>query len=302
MSMQAARFSDCALRDLLDAQDSLQHRSVKECSIKNKLLLTLRGSELDSIAPLLSRVPIRPRQILIEPSVPVRDVYFIEQGIAVIMSRSSQPRPIELSMVGRLGLVGLPIILGTNRAPFRCVVQIGGTALKMKAADVQSAMQQHSRFRQLMMSYVQARMVQQAQITVCNTWHRVSQRVARWLLMAGDRVEGPAIPVTHDLLGRMLGIRRAGITGVISDMECRGILRRGRGQVTIVDRDKLLDAACDCYSLIRREYDRMILDSGEVRDTLRLAKHAGTAHNGRIIGAHEQAGNQISRVSRTSMN
>jgi CRP-like cAMP-binding protein len=250
-------------------------RLVDQRPIANKLLLGLEPREFRQIAPLLRRVPLRPRQTLVEPNVTVREVYFIEQGTASIISRSRQQRPIEVSMIGCMGLAGLSAVLGTNRSPFRCVVQIPGAALQMSAADLQRAMEEIPRFRQLLMNYVQARMIQQAQITVCNSRHRVKQRVARWLLMGLDRLEGNSVPVTHDLLARMLGIRRAGVTDAISEMVANGILCGGRGQLTILDREKLEQWTCDCYRFIRREYDRLIVHApgtcGDSRSSLPLA-------------------------------
>jgi CRP-like cAMP-binding protein len=227
-------------------------------SIQNKLLRALAPEELRKLVPRLRPVPLRPRQVLVEPNIPVREVYFIEDGIAGVISRSKQRRPMEISMVGRWGLVGLPAVLGTGRSPFRCVVQVPGKALRMQAEDLQRAMRETAAFQQILLNYVQARMVQQAQITVCNARHRVRERVARWLLMGLDRLDGTAIPVTHDLLGRMLGIRRAGVTVVISEMEAEGILRRGRGKLEILDRDRLGQTACHCHGFIRREYERLI--------------------------------------------
>jgi CRP-like cAMP-binding protein len=228
-------------------------------SVRNRLLLGLEQHDFERIAPLLHRVPLRFRQILVEPNLLVRDVYFIEHGIAGVISRSRQRRPMEVSMVGCLGLVGLPAVLGTNRSPFRCVVQVPGMALRMDAEDLQRAMGEIAGFRQQLLNYVQARMVQQAQITVCNARHRVKDRVARWLLMGLDRLDSNTMPVTHELLGRMLGIRRASVTVVINEMEANGMLRRGRGQLTILDRNRLERSACDCYGLIKSEYDRLVV-------------------------------------------
>jgi CRP-like cAMP-binding protein len=259
--MRPVPFDDHAINELIVAAGtgSVSSRPVDRASVTSKLLLGLAPRDFQQIAPLLRRVPLRPRQTLVEPNIPVREVYFIERGIAGIVSRSRHDRPIEVSMIGCLGLVGLPAVLGTNRSPFRCVVQIPGAALRMSAEDLQQAMQESPGFRQLLMNYVQALMVQQAQVTLCNTRHRIKQRVARWLLMGLDRLEGNTLPVTHDLLGRMLGVRRAGVTVVISEMEASGVLCRSRGEVTILDRDELERSACDCYSLIRSEYERLIV-------------------------------------------
>ena len=254
-----------------------QENAIPPEAVVNKLLLGLGMAELRQLSGCLHRVVLRPRQILVEPNLPVRDVYFIENGLTSVISRSKQRRPMEVSMVGRWGLVGLPAVLGTGRSPFRCVVQVPGTALRMNAEDVQRTMREVPAFHQMLMNYVQARMVQQAQITVCNARHRIRQRVARWLLMGLDRLDGTEIPVTHDLLGRMLGIRRAGVTVVISEMETQGILQRGRGQIEIIDRDQLEAAACHCYDFIRREYERLITPNSPSTDTFDPSGHGSVA-------------------------
>jgi CRP-like cAMP-binding protein len=258
--------------------------TIQPDSVQNKLLLALGSTELGKLTAQLQRVMLRPRQILVEPNIPVREVYFIEHGIAGVISRSKQRRPMEVSMVGRWGLVGLPAVLGTSRSPFRCIVQVPGTALRMRAEDLQRAMREMPAFQQMLMNYVQARMVQQAQITVCNARHRVKERVARWLLMGLDRLDGTAIPVTHDLLGRMLGIRRAGVTVVISEMEADGILRRGRGQLEVLDRDRLQQAGCHCHGFIRREYERLIAPGPEDAEALNLPVRTSGATS--YDGAH----------------
>jgi hypothetical protein len=143
----------------------------------------------------------------------------------------------------------------------------------MRAEDLQCAMEKIPEVRQLMMNYVQARMVQQAQITLCNARHPIKQRVARWLLMGLDRLEGNAIPVTHELPGRMLGVRRASVTVAIGEMAATGMLCCGRGQLTIVDRPKLEQCACECHGFIKREYDRLIVHLPGTRGEFRPAAH-----------------------------
>jgi CRP-like cAMP-binding protein len=230
------------------------HRS----SIRNKLLLRLTPISLKQLSPFLHRTPLRARQILVEPNVRVGAVYFIEEGIAAIVSRSEQGRPMEVAMIGSWGVAGVPAILGTYRSPFRCIVQIPGTALRMSAFDLQQAMDQVPEFRQVLMNYIQARMVQQAQVTICNARHSVQERVARWLLMGVDRLESNSVPVTHDLIGRMLGVRRAGVTVAIRELEAKGLVRHERGQIQLLSRDKLEESCCPCYRFVQREYDRLI--------------------------------------------
>jgi len=229
----------------------------------NRLLMGLDAASLERMAPLLERVPLRPRLVLVEPHVPVRDVFFIESGTASVVSRLKPDRGLEVSMIGCMGVAGLPAVLGTVTSPFRCLVQIPGTALRMSARDLRRSMDELPAVRQRLMNYVQARMIQQAQITVCNATHLVSQRVARWLLMGLDRLEGDTLPVTHGLLGRMLGVRRAGVSMALQELERDGTIERGRGCIRIVDRAQLESAACGCYKFIGREFDRLICRPGQ---------------------------------------
>lgn len=230
---------------------------VDTASVRNRLLLALSPVELAALAPMLERVRLRARQTLVEPQMPIENVYFVEAGQASMLSRDKlHQRPIEISLIGRFGLVGLPVALGTNRSPHRCVVQIGGVALRMATTDLRDAIEHSSRLRQVLLSYVQARMVQQAQITVCNTRHTLEQRLGRWLSMALDLADNGEVHATHELISRMLGIRRPSVTLAIGRMEAAGILKRGRGRLTILDRDKLAAVTCECHAFVRAEYER----------------------------------------------
>jgi CRP-like cAMP-binding protein len=233
-------------------------RPVERRTVGNQLLLGLDPAEFRALAPKLSRVSLRPRQILVERYVPIREVFFIERGLASVTYRTRQERGLEISMVGCMGVTGLAAVLGTATSPFRCIVHTPGVAIRISTPDLRNAIEKLPHLRQRLMNYVQARMAQQAQITVCNSRHRVMARVARWLLLGLDRLHGNTLPVTHDLLGRMLGVRRAGVSVVLQEFERRGIVRRGRGELTVLDRAALELCTCDCYRLIRREYDRLI--------------------------------------------
>jgi CRP-like cAMP-binding protein len=167
-------------------------------------------------------------------------------------------------MIGRTGLVGVPAILGVDRTIFRCFVQLPGEALRISISHLRSAMESHSSLRQVMMNYVQAQMTWQAQIILCNTRHSLRQRVARWLLMVLDCIDGNDVPATHDLLARMLGVRRASISETIHELETCGVLSAGRGQLKVLDRTSLAEAACECYSLLRSEFNRLV-PPGEAR-------------------------------------
>jgi CRP-like cAMP-binding protein len=226
-------------------------------AIRNGLLSALPSEILDELRPHLELVPLKKRQILHERNVPVSHAYFIECGTASLLSRVEGRNGIEVGSLGFRDFVGVPVVLGTGRTPHRCVVQVPGQAFRIGAADLQQAMEAHPELRRLLFSYVQALMVQSAQLVVCNTRHSVRERLARWLLVARDRLHGNEIEVTHQVLSRVLGVRRAGVTTAMGRMEEAGLIRRGRGRLLIVDCDGLEAEACDCYHAIQAEHQRI---------------------------------------------
>jgi CRP-like cAMP-binding protein len=227
-------------------------------TVVNQLLLALDPDDFVIIAPRLTRVALKPRQVLVEPHIPIREAFFIENGAASVVSCTRHDRGLEVSMVGSMGLAGLPLTLGSVTSPFRCLMQIGGTALRIGADDLLRAIDDIPALRRILLSYTQVRLVQQAQIAVCNARHRLRQRVAGWMLMGLDRVPGGELPVTHDLLARLLGVRRAGVSAIIESFEREGIVRAGRGRLAVVDHAALTAAACDCHAVIRREHERLL--------------------------------------------
>jgi CRP-like cAMP-binding protein len=225
-------------------------------SVRNELLAALPQDELAALMPRLERVPLRRRQVLQERNLPLLHVHFIESGTAALLSREGERGTIEVGTLGATDLVGIPAILGTGRAPHRCVVQVPGEALRISVGDLAGAMAACSTLRAALLGYVQMALVQSTQLAVCNARHRLAARLARWLLSAHDQAEGDEIPLTHQAVSRAIGVRRAGITAAIGDMEEQGLLQRGRGRITIRDRSGLEDQACDCYRVIRAERRR----------------------------------------------
>jgi CRP-like cAMP-binding protein len=224
---------------------------------RNGLLSLLPTEVVEKLRPSLELVPLKKRQILHERNVPVTYAYFIERGTASLLSRVEGRNGIEVGSLGHRDFVGVPVILGTGRTPHRCVVQAPGEAWRVRAEDLQHAMDECPQLRRLLFGYVQALMVQSAQLVVCNTRHSVRERLARWLLVSRDRTHGNEIEVTHQSLSRALGVRRAGVTTAMGRMEEAGLIRRGRGRLLIVDRDALEGEACECYQAIQAEHQRI---------------------------------------------
>jgi CRP-like cAMP-binding protein len=229
-----------------------------DARVRNDLLAALSEEILARLRPRLERVDLKHKQVLYERNVPMPHAYFIERGAASLLSRSGERGAVEVGTLGRSDLVGIPIVLGTGRSPYRCVVQVPGEALRMSADDLKRALDELPSLRGLLLAYVQAVMVQGAQLVVCNTRHSLKERLARWLLVTQDRLDGDEIPLTHQSLGRAIGARRAGVTTTVGRMEEAGVVRRGRGRLTIVDRSALERTSCECYRAIRAEHRRIL--------------------------------------------
>lgn len=163
-------------------------------------------------------------------------------------------------MVGRLGMIGLPLVLGNERALFRSVVQLPTRALRLSADAFRSAMGEHPGFRSLLLRYVQFRLLVEAQAVLCNTEHKLEQRLAQWLLKVCDCIDesDAKISVSHECLSRMLLVRRASITTILASMEQRGILRTSRCRIHIIDTKALKRLSCSCFQILQDEFQRLI--------------------------------------------
>lgn len=231
--------------------------------LRNRLLRALPEDALEELRPYLERVPLKRRQVLQERNVPLTYAYFIEQGTASLLARGGDGETLECGTIGRFDLVGLPLVLGTGRTPHRCVVQVPGEALRIGASDLVKAISEIPALQRVLLCYVQATLVESAQLTVCNSSHTLRQRLARWLLVARDRLGGDEIPLTHQCASRALAVRRAGVTTALGEMEEAGLLRRGRGRLLIADRDRMEAQSCGCYRTIRSEYQRILCGAAE---------------------------------------
>lgn len=226
----------------------------------NRLLAALAPDDFAVLAPSLERVPLQFQSVLIEPHQPIPHVIFPESGIVSTIANTEEGR-IEIGVIGREGLVGIPVVLGTNQTPHTYVVQVGGEALRITPTDLRAALRDRpSLFRPLGL-YAQALFIQISQTAYVNVTFDIEARLARWLLMMMDRVEGEEMPLTHEFLSAMLGVRRPGVTVATHVLEGTGAIRARRGRIEIRDRDKLLELAGDSYRTAEAEYHRLM---GEV--------------------------------------
>jgi CRP-like cAMP-binding protein len=226
---------------------------------QNRLLRALSPADRQLLLPALDHVALRMRERLVEPDVPISSVYFPLHGVVSLVSTLEDGTQVEVATIGNEGLVGLPLVLYANTIPFTAFVQVAGEALRMNAETFGRLLQEESgTLRQLLYRYAQALFNQLAQHVVCNRLHRIAQRCARWLLLTHDRVGRDEFPLTHDFLALMLGVRRASVTEVAGRLQQAGLIRYRLGIVRVLDRAGLEAASCECYGVIKQEYDRLL--------------------------------------------
>ena len=225
---------------------------------RNQLLAALPQDELDRLRPQLEPVSLALRQSLEEPATPIKHVYFLEQGLASIVASTEHHRRIEVGIVGREGVTGMPVIHGADCSPNQTFIQIAGAGLRISAGDLRQAMEESASLRKVLLRYAQAFMVQIAHTALCNGRHRTEERLARWLLMAHDRLDGDEVPLTHEFLSLMLGVRRAGVTVALEMLTKAGLISRSRSRITVLNRGGLQDAAGDSYGVPEAEYRRLM--------------------------------------------
>ena len=229
----------------------------QQASVRNRLLAALTPDEFWLLQPHLEPVSLGLRQWVIETQQPIRHVYFPEQGIISILADTAQGR-FEVGLVGSEGMAGLPVVHGIDHSPHGYLVQAAGQALRITAQNLRTAMRHSPALHARLLRYAHARMVQTAQTAYANAGFGIEARLARWVLMTDDRVEGEDLPLTHEFLSMMLGVRRAGVTLAIQALEASKLIRAKRGSLTVLDRAGLEALARDAYGVAEAEYVRVM--------------------------------------------
>jgi CRP-like cAMP-binding protein len=225
--------------------------------MQNVLLRTLSDAALARLMPHLRLVKFKRGAVLQERNCDIRHVHFIEHGVASLISRTPKDGPIEVGMIGRFGLVGVPVILGTMRSPHRCIMQIEGAAYRIQATELRATLAEDASLRDHLLRFVHAILIQHSQTVLCNARHELQERLARWLLLAHDRLDGQLVPVTHRKLAMALGVRRAGVTTALTQLSNMHAVAKRRATIEILDRAAVEQCACACYGVIAAEYDRL---------------------------------------------
>lgn len=224
-------------------------------SFNNGVLANLLSDDLRVLRPQLERVEIKARSVLQEANKRVEYVHFIEHGL---VSRIAGGRScsIETAMVGRFGYTGVAVVLGSTLSSHRAVVRLPGMAMRIQADQLSRILQDRPQIHAEMLQFVQSLMTQKTQGVLCAAKHEIDRRLARWLLLANDRMQSDTLKVTHDLLATVMGVRRASITNALLRFEADSVLKKTRGAVQLTNRRALEERACDCYRIVRDAYAR----------------------------------------------
>jgi CRP-like cAMP-binding protein len=229
----------------------------QQASLRNQLLAALPPEDFAALQPHLEPVDLILKQGVIEPNHPIEHVVFPEAGyisVAAVDGRSM----VEVGIIGREGMAGLPVVLYARTSPFTYFVQHDGRGLRIATSRLEEIIDERPSVHRVLLRYAQAMSVQTSGTAFANAEHTVETRLARWLLMCHDRLDGDDIEITHEFMSMMLGVRRSGVTTATHVLEGNGLIRAKRGVITILDRDRLVEMADSAYGLPEAEYARLM--------------------------------------------
>lgn len=224
----------------------------------NRVLSLLPAKDLARLKPELEEVELEYKFIIAKPNGPMSDVYFVESGVVSLVAVMKTGPTLEIATIGREGMTGVPIFLGSGTMPLQTIVQIPGHGFRMRSETFREETSQPGPFHDAVALYTQALMMQIAQGNACNNAHTVEQRAARWLLTTRDRVDSDTFPLTQEFLAQMLGVRRASVSQVAGALQKKGMIEYRKGSITILKRDALEHVTCECYEAIKEEHERLL--------------------------------------------
>lgn len=220
-------------------------------TIRNKILLRLPGAESFILFSKLQFVSLPVRSVLNEAGETINFAFFMNDGLASILSLMGDGKSVEVGLSGNEGFVGLPLLAGLSTSPTRVLIQVAASAFRLSAEDLRTALDECPVLAACLQRFAQETALQASQGAACNRLHEVDQRLARWLLMSQDRLDGDLVPLTQEFLAHMLGTRRASVTVAAGILQKAGLITYSRGIVKVEDRKRLEDASCECYGIMQ---------------------------------------------------
>jgi CRP-like cAMP-binding protein len=218
--------------------------------VYNEILLDLPTKERELVFPKLELVRLNTHHVLHEPGDTLKSAHFCNSGLISILSVFPDGKSVEVGLVGKEGFIGLPLVAGFRTAPTRAIAQIEASAFRIDAETLVGLLRHCTRLERRLQQFSQIMAMQVTQIAACNRLHEVNERLARWLLMSADRIGSNSVPLTQELLAQMLGTRRSSVTVAAGMLQKAGLITHTRGDVKIVDRRQLEEAACECYEIM----------------------------------------------------
>jgi len=225
---------------------------------QNILLSALPVADYARLLPVLEEVTLDVGTVLFESGGHINYLLFPTSCIVTLLYDLENGTSSQVAMVGHEGAVGIPLLLCGNTTVNRAVVQCAGTAYRIKACNLRRELSRHGELESLLLRYAQARMTQTAQNAVCNRSHSLVQQLCRWLLNSLDRIEGNELVMTQELIANNLGVRREGVTEAACKLQSEGLIQYRRGHITVLDREGLEDLVCECYAVVKDEYERLL--------------------------------------------
>ena len=227
-------------------------------ALKNFLLAALPDDEFARVKSKLESVSFKLGEVLYESGDKMDYVYFPTTAIVSLLYVMENGATAEIGIVGNDGLIGVSLFMGGDTTTSRAIIQSAGAAFRMKANDLKAEFALGGAFQMMLLRYTQALMTQISQTAVCNRLHAVEQQLCRWLLLSHDRLDSDKLVMTHDLISNMLGVRREGITLAAQKLAKRKLIKNMRGTITVIDRQGLEEAVCECYEVVNDEYNRLL--------------------------------------------
>jgi len=225
---------------------------------QNHLLNALPAGDYERLAPFLELVPMRLGDVLYEPGIRMRYVYFPTTSIVSLLYVMEDGASAEIAIVGNEGILGISLFMGGETTPSRAVVQGAGFGFRLKAQLLKDEFGRFGPMLRLLLRYTQALITQMSQTAVCNRHHSVDQQLCRWLLLSLDRLATNELVMTQELIANMLGVRREGVTEAAGKLQGAGLIRYRRGRIVVLDRPGLEARSCECYQVVKKEFDRLL--------------------------------------------
>jgi len=224
----------------------------------NRLLAAMPARDYEALLPSLERVAMPLGQAVYESGGAQAHVYFPTSSIVSLLYVLENGATAEIAVVGNDGIVGIALFMGGESTPSRAVVQSAGHGFRLRAAVLKREFKRGAALQVILLRYTQALITQMTQTAVCNRHHSVDQQLCRWLLLSLDRMSGNKLVMTQELIANMLGVRREGVTEAAGKLQAAGLIEYRRGKITVLDRRRLEKRVCECYAVVRREYERLL--------------------------------------------